>query len=155
MGIAKKFVYLFRLCNIKKEMGPIGVLILTAFGIVSITLATAIIVHKRSKNLVGMRVKTVERLCAYLLPGDKKGTMRQQLVADLHELTGHRFTDEEVLDYYLIIKGLQMVDLNTLNDPDTRRFLMEPTKIKLHYQEVVSFYEKYLNQPRVKGQSAI
>ena len=119
------------------------------------TAAFLIINHKVKRCRVARRICTEESLCAYLFPGDKTGIQREELIADLHTLTGGRFTNEELLDYYLKIKGLQMVDLNTLNDDDIRKFLMEPTKVRLHYRELVSFYEKYLNQPQVKGRSAI
>ena len=129
--------------------------LLTLMVVIMGTAAFLIINHKVKRRRVARRIRTEESLCAYLFPGDKTGIQREELIADLHTLTGGRFTNEELLDYYLKIKGLQMVDLNTLNDDDIRKFLMEPMKVRLHYRELVSFYEKYLNQPQVKGRSAI
>lgn len=119
------------------------------------TAAFLIINHRLKRRRIARRIHTEESLCAYLFPGDKTGSQIDELIADLHILTGGRFTNDEVLDYYLKIKGLQMVDLNTLSDDDVRKFLMEPTKVRLHYRELVSFYEKYLNQPQAKGRSVI
>ena len=150
-----KTKYICRQNIIHRKMGLIIFLIVTAVGIVGIVIAVMTYIRKQKKQKIERRAKTIESLCSYLLPGDKNGLQRKQLIGELQELTGCRFRDEEVLEYYLAIKGLQMVDLNTLNDPDTLAFLMEPTKIRLHYREVVSFYEKYLNQPQVKGMSAI
>ncbi len=129
--------------------------LLTLIVVIAGTAAFLVIIHKMKRRRIARRAHTEESLCAYLFPGDKTGVQRDELIADLHIMTGGRFSNDEVLDYYLKIKGLQMVDLNTLNDDDIRKFLMEPTKVRLHYRELVSFYEKYLNQPQVKGRSAI
>lgn len=129
--------------------------LLTLIVVIAGSAAFLVIIHKMKRRRIARRAHTEESLCAYLFPGDKTGVQRDELIADLHIMTGGRFSNDEVLDYYLKIKGLQMVDLNTLNDDDIRKFLMEPTKVRLHYRELVSFYEKYLNQPQVKGRSAI
>lgn len=95
--------------------------------------------------------KTIDKLCEYLFPGDTDGLMRDRVIRKMMDLTRNRFTEDEVLDYYLKIKGLQMVDMNSFNDSGTRRFLMRPTKIRLQYRELVIFYEQFLNQSEARG----
>ena len=53
--------------------------------------------------------------------------------------------------FYLKIKGLQMIDLNSFNDNDMRKFLMRPTQVRLQYRELVIFYEQFLNQSEAHG----
>ena len=95
--------------------------------------------------------KTIDRFCAYLFPGDTDGLMKDRVVNRMMSLTGNRFTEDEVLDYYLKIKGLQMIDLNSFNDNDMRKFLMRPTQVRLQYRELVIFYEQFLNQSEAHG----
>ncbi len=135
-------------------MGEIAFIVTLTVLIVGV--ATYLIVsHRRRRGRALRRQRTIESLCNYLLPGDKLGTQRREIIDDLHSLTGGRFSDEDVLDYYLKIKGLQMVDLNTFNDVGMKEYLMEATKVRFRYRELVSFYEKYLNQPQGKGKSAV
>lgn len=117
--------------------------------------AIPVLVHTNRLRREARRRDTIAKMCKHLFPGDKMGLAKDEVIGDIMKMTSGRFSEEELLDYYLKIKGLQMLDLNSLNDSDIREFLMEPTKVRLHYQELVSFYEKYLNQPQAKGMSAV
>lgn len=99
----------------------------------------------------GRRRRAIEKICGYLFPGDKDGLMRERVVRRMMTLTRGRFTEEEMLDYYLKIKGLQMIDMNSFNDNDMRKFLMRPTMVRLQYRELVIFYEQFLNQSEAHG----
>lgn len=95
--------------------------------------------------------RAIDKLCAYLFPGDKDGLMRGRVVKRMMALTHNRFTEDEMLDYYLKIKGLQMIDMNSFNDSDMRKILMRPTLVRLQYRELVIFYEQFLNQSEAHG----
>ncbi len=103
---------------------------------------------------VEKRRATIEKLCRMLFPSDKTGEMLRSVIENMTELTKGRFSYEELLDYYLKIKGLQLIDINLLSDPDVNAYLMEPTKIRLQYFELVSFYETYFNQTQARGLNA-
>ncbi|MBR6251811.1 MAG: hypothetical protein IKR17_11545 [Bacteroidales bacterium] len=96
-----------------------------------------------------MEQKAIKRLCVILFPEGE--AQKQEVIDGLCELTSNRFSKEDLLDYYLKIKGLQMLDLHTGGDANVRAFLMQPTKIHLTYRELVKFYEIYLNYPQVAG----
>lgn len=97
------------------------------------------------------RQRAIDKVCQYLFPGDQDGLMRDRVVKRMMSLTNHRFTEDEMLDYYLKIKGLQMIDMNSFNDSDMRKFLMHPTLVRLQYRELVIFYEQFLNQSEAFG----
>jgi len=96
-----------------------------------------------------MEQKAIKKLCKVLFPEGEE--QKQEVIAGMRELTSNRFSKEDLLDYYLKIKGLQMLDLHTGGDANVRSFLMQPTKIRLTYRELVKFYELYLNYPQVAG----
>lgn len=97
----------------------------------------------------------IEMLRRLLFPGDTSEEECEAVVSDIVSLTRGRLSRDEALDYYLKIKGLQLMDLNTMSDTAVRRYLMEPTRARLHHSELVPFYEKYLNLIPTKGQSAV
>lgn len=96
---------------------------------------------------------TIERLINILFPLGE--SQMNETLNDIDEMTQKRFKREEILDYYLKIKGLQIIDLHANSDGGIRRFLMKPTKIRLTYFEQVKFYEIYLNYPQAVGQSLV
>lgn len=95
--------------------------------------------------------RAIDKVCRYLFPTDNDGLMKDRVVKRMMSLTNNRFTEEEMLDYYLKIKGLQMIDMNSFNDSDMRKFLMRPTLVRLQYRELVIFYEQFLNQSEAFG----
>lgn len=97
------------------------------------------------------RRRSISKVCDYLFPGDTDGLMRGRVVSRMMALTNNRFTEDEMLDYYLKIKGLQMIDMNSFNDADMRKFLMRPTLVRLQYRELVIFYEQFLSQTETHG----
>ncbi len=69
----------------------------------------------------------------------------------LQKITKGKYTNELLLDYFLKIKGLQVINMYNPVDFWTRRFLMSPTKLKLNYFEQVKFYESFLNYPKASA----
>ncbi len=100
-----------------------------------------------------MESKAVKMLTDQLFPS---GELQKELVIDeIMEMTKNRFPREDVLDYYLKIKGLHVLDLHTGVEANIREYLMCPTKIRLNYMELVRFYDKYLSFPEARGQKAV
>jgi hypothetical protein len=72
---------------------------------------------------------------------------KSQIISAIHQITSNRLSDDLVLDYFLKIKGLQVINLNDPINFWTRKYLMSSTKVKLNYFEQVKFYETFLNFP--------
>lgn len=93
------------------------------------------------------------KMCNIIFPD---GELQQEDVMDnINDLTKGRFDRTDLLDYYLKIKGLQMLDLHAHSDKDIRKYLMKPTRIRLNYYEQVLFYERFLNYPQAEGINAV
>ncbi len=109
--------------------------------------------YVRKGYMAARRNKVIATLQSILFPeGDNQKT---DTIEDMMQLTSNRFTTDQLLDYYLKIKGLQLLDLNTMKDESICKFLMEPTIIRLRYDELVLFYEKFINYPQVHGLNAV
>jgi len=65
----------------------------------------------------------------------------------IHQITNQRITDDQALDYFLKIKGLQTINFNGPIDYWVKKYLLSSTKVKLNYFEQVKFYETFLNFP--------
>ena len=76
---------------------------------------------------------------------------KEKVLSTIHEITKNRLTDDQAIDYFLKIKGLQVINLNDPISYWTRKYLMSSTKIRLNYFEQVKFYETFLNFPEVNG----
>jgi hypothetical protein len=74
---------------------------------------------------------------------------KAKVLTAFHAFTNNRFTNDQVLDYFIKIKGLQNLNIYKQYSFWTKRYLQKPTEIKLNYFEQVSFYEAFLNYPRV------
>ena len=125
------------------------IFILVVWGIVMIPF----VVYMRKMQKQKDEMNTMKHLSSLLFPEGE--AQRDKTIGSIMDMTGNRFSQEEILDFYLKIKGLQMVDMNTFGDDGVRNFLMQPTKIRLQYRELVEFYEKYLNLPQPKGMNAM
>ncbi len=73
------------------------------------------------------------------------------IIAKLHRLTNKRLNDDLLLDYFLKIKGLQVLNINKPMNFWVKIYLKTPTKIKLNYFEQVRFYESFLNFPKLNN----
>jgi hypothetical protein len=97
--------------------------------------------------------QTITRMCDLIFPDGIE--QKETILDDIADLTKGRFNREDILDYYLKIKGLQILDMHANGDKEISRYLMRPTKIRLNYYEQVIFYERYLNLPQAEGVSLI
>lgn len=97
--------------------------------------------------------KAITEMCDKLFPeGDMQ---KESTIDDIYALTKGRFNRDDILDYYLKIKGLQILDLHANSDKYICAYLMKPTKIRLNYYEQVLFYERFLNYPQAEGVNAV
>ena len=113
----------------------------------AITLALYAITRRVLRNISERRA--VNHLTAILFP---LGTaQKENTIQDIERLTHSRFQRDELLDYFLKIKGLQTINLNDPVDFWTRRYLLQPTRIRLNYFEQVKLYETFLNYPEIQG----
>lgn len=95
------------------------------------------------KSLV--RIKALKKLEEILFP---EGELQKRKVTELFsKLSEGRFSEKGMLDYFMKIKGIQLVNTNLRNNFWIRRYLFSPTLIKLNYFEQVKFYEVFLNYP--------
>lgn len=132
-------------------MNPVVIILVSALLVAALLWLGYYYRHKRS-----LKKKVVEeRLTKMLFPGERGEQKMMEMLEHVSQITGGRFTEEQILDYYLKIKGLQIFDINSISDREICDFLMQPTVIRLRYKELVCFYEKYLNQPTAVGQSAV
>ncbi len=75
-----------------------------------------------------------------------KGTAEKEAtLVSLQKITKDKYSNDLLLDYFLKIKGLQVINMYDPVNFWTRRFLMSPTKLKLNYFEQVKFYQSFLN----------
>lgn len=91
--------------------------------------------------------KELEKL---LFPKGEKDKV--SILSMLNKITKGKYSDDLLLDYFLKIKGLQVVNMYDPVSFLTRKYLMSPTKLKLNYFEQVRFYESFLNYPQSSGQ---
>ncbi len=108
---------------------------------------TFVIVRRYFPGMV--KKQALKQLETLLFP---KGHLQKvEVLKTFRGFTGDRFSDEEILDYFFKIKGLQTVNINTKTNFWVKRYLFSPTAIKLNYFEQVKFYETFLNFPEKTG----
>jgi len=76
---------------------------------------------------------------------------REKIIESMIKITKGKYSQELLMDYFLKIKGLQVINLYDPVNFWTRKYLMTPTKLRLNYFEQVRFYETFLNYPEVIG----
>ncbi len=109
---------------------------------VSVSL-TLVIVRKFYPEWVKKRA--IKKLDSFLFP--KGYRQKEEVLNTFKAFTGDRFSDDEILDYFFKIKGLQSVEINKKTNFWVKKYLFRPTTIKLNYFEQVKFYETFLNFP--------
>ncbi len=117
--------------------------------VLSGVLAIAVCLVVRQMIARTMEKKAVIALSRTLFPGGEE--QKQDVIRNINAITNNRFTCDDVLDFYLKIKGLQIINMNDPVDFWIRNYLMQPTKVRLNYFEQVKFYEAFLNFPEAVG----
>jgi hypothetical protein len=108
---------------------------------------TFVLVRKFYPEVV--KKHAVKKLECLLFP--KGHWQKMEVLKTFRGFTSERFSDEEILDYFFKIKGLQSVNIKTQTNFWVKRYLFSPTVIKLNYFEQVKFYETFLNFPEKPG----
>ncbi len=80
-------------------------------------------------------------------------TQKLAVLKTFHGFTKERFSDEQIMDYFMKIKGLQNLSIGSSTNFWVKKYLLSPTKIKLNYFEQVKFYEVFMNFPAGKASS--
>lgn len=75
----------------------------------------------------------------------KGDQQKDRILSSMMDITNNKYAKEELLDYFLKIKGLQVVNFGKPVDFWTKKYLTSPTRLKLNYFEQVKFYETFLN----------
>ncbi|MGM0375408.1 MAG: hypothetical protein ACQEQ0_01375 [Bacteroidota bacterium] len=115
-------------------------------------LAPAVYLSVRKVYPALVRKKATKQLESRLFPNGNR--QKSEIIKYCRELTGARFRDEEILDYFMKMKGLQIVDIRKTNFW-LKKYLFTPAPIKLNYFEQVKFYEMFLNFPENKNESSV
>ncbi len=89
-----------------------------------------------------IRKKAQQDLRGLIFPEGEKQS--QDILRTFCEFTCNRFSEEELLDYYMKIKGLQNLNSGLYSDFWVKKYLMSPTLIKLNYFEQVQFYQHFI-----------
>ncbi len=97
--------------------------------------------------------QAIMQLCKLLFPQGNE--QRYKVISKFSNMTKNRFAPEDLLDYYLKIKGLHLIDLHVEGTVPIRRFLMRHTRIRLNYMELVRFYDEFLSYRQAVGKSAV
>ncbi|PWD99168.1 hypothetical protein [Marinilabilia rubra] len=97
-----------------------------------------------------VRKKASKKLESILFPDGY--WQKSEVLKTFRKFTSDRFSDEEILDYFFKIKGLQTIKINSGTNFWIRKYLFSPTTIKLNYFEQVKFYETFLNFPEPSEQ---
>ena len=92
-----------------------------------------------------VRKKAYSSLYKVLFPGGEEH--KAAILKTFHDFTNNRFSDEEILDYFVKIKGLQSLSSTKKMGFWVKKHLMSPTEIKLNYFEQVKFYKLFINYP--------
>lgn len=92
-----------------------------------------------------VRKKAGQKLESILFPEGHR--QKSEVLKTFKNFTGERYNDEEILDYFFKIKGLQTIKINSDTNFWIKKYLFSPTAIKLNYFEQVKFYETFLNFP--------
>jgi len=97
-----------------------------------------------------VRKKASNRLESILFP--EGYWQKSEVLKTFRKFTSDRFSDEEILDYFFKIKGLQTIKINSGTNFWIKKYLFSLTAIKLNYFEQVKFYETFLNYPEPSEQ---
>ncbi len=74
-------------------------------------------------------------------------SQKEHIIYSMQKITNEKYSKEDLLDYFIKIKGLQVINFCDPVSFWTRKYLTSPTRLKLNYFEQVKFYEMFLNYP--------
>lgn len=74
-------------------------------------------------------------------------SQKQEILDKFNKITNHQYTDWELTDYFLKIKGLQNFNKEGQSNFWIKHFLKQKTAIKLSYYEQVRFFKTFRHFP--------
>jgi len=73
---------------------------------------------------------------------------KRKVVEAFSKITSQKFSDEEIIDFFLKEKGLQLIYTEQNISKSVVKYIQKPTMIDLNYFERVKFQEVFINYPR-------
>jgi len=75
-------------------------------------------------------------------------SQKNKMILTFRKIIQRQFTEEEILDFFIKEKGIQLMSINTDFPTSLKKYLMRPTLIELNYFEKVKFHETFINYSR-------
>ena len=76
---------------------------------------------------------------------------KNKVIEAFKKITHRQFTEEEILDFFIKEKGIQLMSINADFSSLLKKYLLRPTLVELNYFEKVKFHETFINYPRNFG----
>ena len=92
------------------------------------------------------RKKPSQVLEEILFPFGK--AQKRKVIEAFKKVTPQKFSDEEIIDFFMKEKGLQMIPTNPDLSQSLVKYIRKDTLIDLNYFERVKFHETFINYPR-------
>ena len=94
-----------------------------------------------------------ETLSEILFPNGE--LQRKKVIDAFKKITQRQFKDDEILDFFIKEKGIQLMSIDADFSDSVKKYLMKPTLVELNYFEKVKFHETFINYPRNFGTAKI
>ena len=73
---------------------------------------------------------------------------KNKVIESFKKITKQQFTNEEIIDYFIKEKGMQLMSITPDFSESLKKYLQLPTLVELNYFEMVKFNETFINYPR-------
>jgi hypothetical protein len=73
---------------------------------------------------------------------------KNKVINAFKKITNQNFSDDEIIDFFLKEKGLQMLAVSDEMKPSVIKYIRTDTLINLNYFERVKFQEVFINYPQ-------
>ena len=72
---------------------------------------------------------------------------KKKVIEAFNAITKNRFSDKEIIDFFVKEKGLQLFSVNPELSSAIQKYIRKDTLINLDYFERVKFHETFINYP--------
>ncbi|MDR2927784.1 MAG: hypothetical protein LBV41_06250 [Cytophagaceae bacterium] len=72
---------------------------------------------------------------------------KNKVINAFRKLTTQQFSDEQIIDFFMKEKGLQMILIDEELPVSVAKYVRKPTMIDLNYFERIKFHETFINYP--------
>ena len=87
--------------------------------------------------------KALEILEEILFPNGE--SQKNKVIETFRRITKRQLTKNEMLDYFIKEKGIQLISIDTDFSDSVKKYLMKPSLVELDYFEKVKFHEAFIN----------